>query len=310
MTLVVGICGATAVGKSGLAHALARHYQSAILAADSATIYRGIDIGTAKPSSQERKEVSYYLLDERDLSEQFSTGDFVRRANEVIESLAGEGKPIFVVGGSGFYLRSLLDGLVMPPVVEDASIRDRLQRLSLPELSALLLEKDPKAHEQIDTKNPRRLIRALEVIEATSKKFSDFGHCVEPSFEVLKFSLERSLEDLKERIYQRTKGMIEQGWIEEVRALLPLRSDLQGRNILGYDEVLSFIDGELTRQELEGAIAIRTFRFAKRQRTWFAKEKNLQRFTLGREENSTALIEELVGLIDRKRSAWQEEDDG
>jgi tRNA dimethylallyltransferase len=267
------------VGKSGLALDLALRFGGEVINGDSMQVYRGFDIGTDKPSPQDRRLVPHHLLDVVDPEQQFSAADFVRLAKEAVDSILERGGLPIVVGGSGLYLKALVDGL-FPGPGRNAEIRRRLRRQAeaegLGSLYGRLLEADPAYARKIGPRDEVRIIRALEVFTLTKVPLSTHFSRTESSLkdvQTVKIGLKLERKELIIRIEARVDRMFEQGLVEEVRTLL-------GRNVppqappfqaLGYRHVLRYLKNETS---LERAVALTkqdTRRFAKRQMTWFRK---------------------------------------
>ncbi|MBQ7502264.1 tRNA (adenosine(37)-N6)-dimethylallyltransferase MiaA [bacterium] len=294
----IAIMGPTASGKSALALALAQEFGGEIISADSAQVYAGPDIGTAKPDKRERSLVPHHLIDIRTLKEPFSLADFKELAQNLIFRIWEAGRIPFVVGGSGLYLRGLCEGYTLIETPPDPELRERLNSLELPELLNRLAKADPQTYEKIDRCNKRRIVRSLEVIEQTGRSFTELSRCTPPPFEVLKLGLHWERQALFARIDLRLKEMMAQGWPEEAERLYRegFAEDLRCLRILGYPELLDAIEGKITLPEAEELIRLATHRFAKRQQTWFKKEPELHTLSAGEEAYSEAcrLIREFL----------------
>lgn len=261
---VFAIAGPTASGKSTLAVELAERWNAEIISADAYQIYRGLAILTAQPNSVQRARVRHHLVDVLEPTAEFSAADFARLAQTALEDIRSRNKSALVVGGAGFYLEALFDGLPETPP-PDESIRTRLRNLTLPEMIEELREFDPTALEIVDLKNPRRVQRALEIVSITGKPFASFQR--EPDHSVRGLVLDVSREILHDRIEQRVDAMLQNGAIDEARTLGP-RSTTCGKSI-GVAEISAFLAGEISLDECRARIVIATRQYAKRQRTWF-----------------------------------------
>jgi len=274
------ILGPTAVGKSALALELARYVDLEIVNADALQVYRGLNIGTSKPSPDERALVAHHLIDILDPDEAFSAGDFRRLALPVIADIRRRGKTPVVVGGSGFYLRTLVEGISpIPPIpeVQRRAVRALWQAEGLESVRRHLRELDPESAERIAAGDTQRTLRALEVVLATGRSLADWWASggAGPPLEVgakLGLTLPRAL--LYDRISRRVERMAEAGWVQEVADLLaagwaPISPAFQA---IGYRQVVHHLRGELSLDQALGDIARETRRFAKRQLTWFRKE--------------------------------------
>ena len=266
------LTGATARGKSALAMHLAKRLGGEIISVDSMQVYCGLNIGTAKPSAEEQAEVPHHLIDVAQLSEAFDAAQFVRLAKIASESISSRGRiPIFC-GGTGLYFRALMEGLGNSPP-SDELLRDELSLLPFESLVAELKIKDPKAAKQIDLKNPRRVLRAVEVIRLTGRPYSE----QRIGWDKLKrapenlFCINREVDVLNQRIHKRVDEMFSLGLIEETQILIKqgLRDNRNACQALGYRQVLDLLDGELSLESVVDKVKIKTRQFAKRQRSWF-----------------------------------------
>jgi tRNA dimethylallyltransferase len=276
---LIVIAGPTASGKTALAIALARQHGGEILSADSQQVYRHFDIGTAKPSAEELAAVPHHLISVVDPLEPFSAAEYQRRADATIEDLTSRGKPVFVVGGTGMYLRILLHGLVEAPGA-DPELRAELEALAAAEgreaVHRKLAEVDPETAAKLPPQDLVRTIRALEIHKQTGKPASEFRreHAFAPDrYPFRMYVLNPPREALYRTIDARTAAMFRSGLVEEVRALIsrgyaeaaPMRS-------VGYVQAKAVVDGQLSVDEAIQQTAQETRRYAKRQLTWFRKE--------------------------------------
>ena len=275
------LAGPTASGKSALALELATSSPLEIISADAMMVYRGMDIGTAKPSLAERAHVPHHLIDIVDPDRPFSAFDYVQRAEASIADVLARDKLPLVVGGTGFYIRALSEGLpTVPPV--DAEVQAALwRRLEREGLDALVDELGTLSPEdaQRTQRNPRRVVRALEILERTGRAPSAFGRTA-PRFRYRKAALLPEVKVLNRRIDKRTERMFEAGLVEEVRGLLTRYPERPtATQAIGYKEVIDYLEGRATLPEAKGAVRGATTRYAKRQRTWFRKEPGAQLLT-------------------------------
>jgi tRNA dimethylallyltransferase len=287
-TPLVVILGPTAVGKSELAIELAQKFVLEIINADSMQIYRGMDIGSAKPSLKERSLVTHHLIDIKDPDEEFSAAQFKEEAKSRITSLAQENKLTLVVGGTGFYIRALAKGLFPAPSA-DLRLREELKEKEKTRGKWTLyreLEKvDPKAASTIHPNDTFRIIRALEIFYLTGTPISQQQkkHQFKDShFKALKIGLMRDRSEIYHRIEQRVDNMIKGGLVDEVKQLLnrgysPTIKPFQS---LGYKQILGYLQGSLSMDEAVRLIKRNTKRYAKRQLTWFRKDPDIRWFTL------------------------------
>jgi len=294
------LTGATASGKSALAMHLAKRLGGEIISVDSMQVYCGLNIGTAKPSAEEQAEVPHHLIDVAQLSEAFDAAQFVRLAKSASESISSRGRiPIFC-GGTGLYFRALMEGLGNSPP-SDELLRNELSLLPFESLVAELKIKDPKAAKQIDLKNPRRVLRAVEVIRLTGRPYSE----QRIGWEKLKrapenlFCINREVDVLNQRIHKRVDEMFSLGLIEETQILIKrgLRDNRNACQALGYRQVLDLLDGELSLESVIDKVKIKTRQFAKRQRSWFRNQMQCDLLDWPKDENVDSFCELLLGRI-------------
>jgi tRNA dimethylallyltransferase len=275
------IAGPTAVGKSEIALALAEKLGGEIISADSMQVYRGLDIGTAKPSPDERARVPHHLLDVCDLSESFDAAQFVQHAQSAVAEIqARQRTPIFC-GGTGLYFKALLDGLGEAPAT-DPQLRAEIEATPLEKLLAELRACDPVTFEKIDRQNPRRVVRAIEVIRLTGKPFSAQRAEWESQAQGPKaknfFVLWRHPADLHARINVRVDEMFRRGLVAETARLLQhgLGENKTALQAIGYRQVVEHLRGERDLAATVELVKIRTRQFAKRQLTWFRRHAHPQ----------------------------------
>jgi len=283
---IVVICSPTATGKTRLAIELAGACGGRIVNADSLQVYRYLDIGTAKPTREEREKVKHHLIDVVDPDEEFNAAIYVEQARAVIETLIREGKPVFVVGGTGLYIRALLQGIIATPPVDEnirnhyKDIRDRLGREYLFDL---LRKRDPEAAGIINSNDSVRVIRALEVLDQSGQSIVAlrrkhlFADC---PYDACKIGLRVSRDELKKRISLRTENMVEAGLVDEVRGLLDrgYSEKLKPLQSLGYKQVIEFIRGRCEWNQTLNLINRDTWHYSKRQQTWFSADKTINWF--------------------------------
>ena len=301
------LAGPTAVGKSAVALAFAESLGGEIISVDSMQVYRGLDLGTAKPSAAERARVPHHLLDVVELSEAFDAAQFVRLAAAAVVEIQARGRiPIFC-GGTGLYFKAWLEGLGEAPP-SDARVRAELEAAPLSELLAELEQRDPLTYARIDRQNPRRVIRAVEVIRLTGKPFSAQRANWNPEVRSQKseviFCFSREPADLRARIETRVDTMFAAGLVDETRALLSLGLQ-QNRNAmqaLGYRQVVAHLAGERGLAETIALVKTKTWQFARRQGTWFRSQLSVERVPLAADADATSVAR---GLLDRhgRRSA-------
>ena len=317
------LAGPTAVGKSEIALLLAEKIGGEIISVDSMQVYRGLDIGTAKPSAQERARVPHHLIDVIELTEPFNAAQFIKLANEAVSKVRQRGHVPILCGGTGLYFKAFLEGLGHAPP-GNTELRAQLAAIPLPELLRELAARDPKTYESIDRQNLRRVIRAVEVIRLTGKPFSQqrarsSAECrigttqgTDPSGSVQSaecrvqsaegaFGLSRSLEDLRSRIDARVDEMFRRGLVAETAELLKqgLAENKTAMQALGYRQVAEHLRGERSLPETIELVKIRTRQFAKRQMTWFRRQAQLRWLEVGANESAATTAERLW-----KESGW------
>ncbi len=266
------IQGPTAIGKTDVAVDLAKHYQTEVISADSRQVYQEMKIGTARPDEIDLHGVRHHLLAHKSIKDDYNAEMFSREAADIIENLFKTKDHVILVGGSGFYIKALLDGMDEIPDVP-STFREELNHLYEKEgisvLQKEIKEKDPEYFEEIDINNPQRLIRALEVIRSTGKKFSGFRKANQKKlpYKVLNFGLRLEREKIYDRINNRVDKMIVDGLEEEAKSL----HDFKNYNALqtvGYSEFFEYFEGKISLAECTEKIKTNTRRFAKRQMTW------------------------------------------
>jgi tRNA dimethylallyltransferase len=279
---LIAIVGPTAAGKSALAMELACAHRAEIVSCDSLQVYRGLDVGSAKPSAEERRRIPHHLVDVRDPDEPFSAADYASLARASLAAIAARGRLALVVGGTGLYLRALLDGLFEGPS-RDEALRSRLaglaERFGDARLHRLLARVDPEAARRIQARDRLRVVRALEVYRATRQPLSQHhregAHAPLSGFAIRTLGLAPAREDLRGRVERRTDAMLTSGLLDETRALLerypavprPLRA-------IGYRQAVAVLRGEQTLAAARHDIVAATMRYAKRQVTWFRHQSH------------------------------------
>ena len=291
------IAGPTAVGKTAIAVKLAQQLNTAIISADSRQFYREMSIGTAKPDVQELSQAKHYFIDSHSIIENFTVGDFEKEALQLLDNLFQENDHVIMAGGSGLFIRAVTQGFDDLPIAEEP-IRTRLNQeftdKGITYLQEQLKNVDPDYYIQVDLQNPQRLIRALEVFETTGKPFSSFRRDAvnERPFDCIKIGLNLPRDVLYDRINQRVDLMIEQGLVDEVRSLIPYRH-LNALNTVGYSELFDYFAGKTDIDTAINLIKQNTRRFAKRQLTWFRKDKDIQWM----EANDPGLLDKIAKTI-------------
>jgi tRNA dimethylallyltransferase len=269
------ILGATASGKSALAMAVARRSAAEILSADSMQVYRGMDVGTAKPTAAERSEVRHHLIDLVGPDETFAVARFVELADPAIADAGARGVPLIVTGGTPLYYKALFEGLFEGPGA-DAGIRAKLSALTNDELARRLAEVDAAAAGRIHANDTKRLVRALEVYELTGRPISSFQtHWAEPAprHPAVWIGLDWERDALNRRINARVKQMLAGGWVEETRGLLRQQGRLSGTagEATGYRQIIDHLEGRCSLDDAAEQIKIATRQLARRQMKWFRR---------------------------------------
>jgi tRNA dimethylallyltransferase len=279
---ILAIVGPTASGKTSCALSVAETCEAEIVSADSRQIYKHLDIGTAKPTVAERAKVKHHFVDVLEPITEYSAGQFAEAAREVIERILNQKKLPILVGGSGLYVRAVIDGLSGGPG-KDLEIRARLEEQLHTEGFDVLLKTlrtvDPSTVDRMKEITPRRVIRALEVYQITGKPISQFhsAELASPAFEAYQVGLLWDRKELYQRINERVDSMIVSGLESEVKNLISRGFDrhLNALNTVGYKEVFDFLDGITTRAEMVELIKRNSRRFAKRQMTWFKRDPRI-----------------------------------
>lgn len=277
---IIVILGPTASGKSALALALAESIGAEILSVDSMQVYRGMDIGTAKPTKEEQRRVPHHLIDLVNPNEVFTVARFVEMADQVIAEAKRRAVPLVVTGGTPLYYKALFEGLFDGPGA-DAEVRSRLSAVSQDELHARLQQIDPAAAQRIHLNDRKRLVRALEVYELTGRPISSFQTDWEANtvrHEATWFGLLWEREALNRRINSRVKAMMEAGWLEETHSLVQRFSTLSktAAEATGYHELIEHVEGRMSLDEAVEQIKIATRQLARRQMKWFKRFKNVR----------------------------------
>ena len=288
-----------------MAFELAKKIDAEIISIDSMKVYRRMDIGTAKPSKQRQEQVKYHLIDVVEPSESFSVDRFISLTNRAVEQISSKAKPVIAVGGTAMYIKALLYGLFAGPGTDEqirAKLKEQISSEGLEQLHKKLTDVDPAAAEQIHRNDEKRIIRALEVFELTGKGISSFQtqfNVSDPDHDWRIIGLRREKADASARINARVKKMIEDGLVDEVKALLaetyPLSA--QARCAIGYAEIIEYINGILTLDEAIEKIKINTRKFAKAQRTWFKTFKQVQWLDIVADESGKNTLESVISAL-------------
>lgn len=280
--VLICIVGPTAIGKTSLSIKLASHYSTEIISADSRQFYKEMNIGTAVPTKEELSQAQHHFIQHISIQDDYNVGKFEDDAIKALENIFKSNSKVILVGGSGLYQKAVTKGLDSFPEIP-SKIREKYNRIletkGIEKLQTLLQEKDPKSFKSIEISNPRRLTRALEVIEVSGQSFTDFQNQKKKKreFDIIKIGLDAPREVIYSRIEKRIDLMIEQGLIEEAKNLYPLKH-LNALQTVGYKELFAYFEGRLSLAEAISEIKKNTRRFAKRQLTWFKKDANIKWF--------------------------------
>ena len=309
------LTGPTAVGKSEVALLLAERWGGELISVDSMQVYRGLDIGTAKPSRSEQARIPHHGIDVADLTESFDAARFIQLAGEAVRDIQARGRRPIFCGGTGLYFKAFLEGLGEAPP-SDPAVRAQIEQIPLPLLLAELQEKDPVAHERMDRNNPRRVQRAVEVLRLTGRPFSgqkavwrtpvaadpspvstpasapETVHpATPPSATPRVFALTRPASTLRRRMDQRVETMFADGLVEETRRLLEhgLAENRFALQAIGYRQVVEHLRGERGLAETIRLVQQKTWQFARRQRTWFRHQLAVTWLEWPDHEDATAI---------------------
>ncbi len=300
--LVAFIVGPTGTGKSAAAMAVAAEIPAEIVSADSMQFYRGMDVGTAKPSAEDRASVPHHLIDIVEPDEPYNVADFHRDATAAIEEVLSRGRLPLVVGGSGLYVRALANELDLPIAEPDEALRQRLRdfaKHSGPDaLHDRLRKVDPASADRIHPRDQKKIIRPLEVYEKTGRPLSELhSDSLPPStrYDCRMFGLTCDREELYRRVEERCNAMINSGLLKEVQTLLDrgLRPELQSMQAIGYKEMAAFLRGEVPFPEATETFKRNTRRYVKRQLTWFRADERIQWIDIAKEDPAKRIVEAL-----------------
>ena len=276
------IVGPTAIGKTRMAIALATHFGTEILSCDSRQFFKELRIGTAVPSAEELMAAPHHFIQHKSIFEAYSVGDFERDAIALLDKLFKKHDVVVMVGGSGLYAKAIIDGLDDFPEVDEVirqELNEAYAQKGIEYLQELLKTLDEVQYNQMDVQNPQRLIRALEVCRASGKPYSSFLQRKEKQrdFTSVQIGLTADRTEVYERINKRVDMMLEEGLLIEAQDMMPYRH-LNALQTVGYKELFSFFEGECSFEAAIEAIKMNTRRFAKRQFTWFQKDKRIKWF--------------------------------
>ena len=293
---LIVIVGPTGSGKTDLSISVAEHFAAPILSTDSRQFYRGMAIGTAQPSAEQMARVEHHLVDCLDVGEEFNCGAYERVALERLAELFTKHDTVVAVGGSGLYIKALCEGMDDLPDAEPTLREELLRRVETKGLESLveqLRELDEVYYNEVDRCNPQRVLRAVEVCLATGKPYSSFrkGGAKQRDFEIVKIGVDYPREELYDRINRRVDMMMDAGLESEARAMLPYRH-LNALQTVGFSELFDYFDGTITKEEAVELIKRNSRRYAKRQMTWFRRDKDIEWFTKPKAEEVIAYLEQ------------------
>lgn len=281
---IIAIVGPTASGKTALSISLAKKYHGEIVSADSRQIYRGMDIGTAKPPISQREDVPHHLIDIKNPDEEYTVADYKNDAVAAIKDILKRNKLPILVGGTGLYIDAVLDNLDIPKIKADPELRAKIEQdieeNGLAAVFKKLVDRDPEAAYVVDPKNPRRVVRALEVAIVTGEPFTAQRKKNGPLFDALKIGMNLPPEVLRERINLRIDLMLQDGLVHEVETLIKkYGKTCAAFDAIGYREIIDYLDGKMFLEQAADIMKHNTWHYAKRQMTWFRKDKNIQWIT-------------------------------
>ena len=279
MKNLISIVGTTGIGKTKLAIALAKHFGTEIVSCDSRQFFREMNIGTARPTDSELAEVPHHFIGNLSVEDYYSVGQFEKEALKKIDELFLQNKVAVMVGGSMMYEKAVIEGLNELPEADQNNQKKLDGILAVEGITALqkiLLDLDPEYYGTVDQNNPRRLLRAIDIIWQTGKSYTEniASQVSDRDFNVIRIGIQAPRETVYERINQRVDRMIDEGLLEEVRGLIPYRN-LVSLQTVGYSELFKYFDGDWTLEFAIEEIKKNSRRFAKRQLTWYRKETNI-----------------------------------
>lgn len=280
MKTVIVILGPTASGKTDVAVKLAKKINGEIISADSRQIYKYMDIGTNKPDKLQLETVPHYLINIIEPTENFTAGDFVKLADKKIKEIFKRKKMPIIVGGTGLYIKALMDGLIVVPLSKETRIilTDYYKKMGLTHCNKMLKNLDPETAKTIDSQNPVRVMRAIEICLLTGKKFSELKKQTKKSeYNYVLFGLKADRNELYGRINDRVDKMVRTGLINEIKKLVKKYSKKNAvlRATIGYREILDYLNGKSSKENAVNLIKQNTRHYAKRQMTWFKKDSRI-----------------------------------
>jgi tRNA dimethylallyltransferase len=304
MKRVIFLVGPTATGKSKIAIKLARKIDAEIISCDSMQIYKEMDILSAKPTSAQRRLVRHYLIDELSVSEKFSAADYLKKAKAAIKKIHKRGKTALVVGRTGLYMQILLDGIFAQPRIRQSirkSLYRQAERRGVSFLYKRLKEVDAHTAANVHSNDLRRIIRALEVFEATGIPLSCWHRRrsggIWGKFDIKIFGLSLKREELYRRINLRVERMFRKGLVSEVRRLITKRLSKSASQAIGIKQVREYLEQGCSLKEVKERVKLCTRRFAKRQLTWFRRENRIDWIKISGDDAASLIAERLAGML-------------
>ena len=299
-TLVV-VLGPTAVGKTDIAIRLAQQLNTEIISADSRQLYREIPLGTAAPSKEQLASVPHHFVGNLSLQQNYNVSQYENEVLALLENKFRVYDVMVMTGGSGLYIDAVCRGIDQLPDPEPEireTLQQKWQQKGISVLQQQLQQLDPEFYEQVDRQNPKRLMRAIEVCLQTGRKYSELrqNNPQTRNFRILKVGLNLPREQLYDRINRRTDVMMNNGWIEEAESVFPFRH-LNALNTVGYKELFAFLEGKMSLEKAVEKIKTNTRRYAKRQLTWFRKDKEIHWFSPEDEEAILQFVKETSGAF-------------
>ncbi len=301
---VIIIVGPTAIGKTSLAIKLAKEIKAEIISADSRQIFKGLDIGTAKPTMDEREQINHHFIDYILPAESFSAGAFGKAARTIIEKLRNENKNVVVAGGSGLYIQALLYGMVSFEKTDDkirGQLKSRLKNEGLKNLYLELKEIDPELAVRLSENDTQRILRGLEVFQMCGEKLSAIqkNEEVRAAFPYVQIGLSGNRQKLYDEINKRVEQMFQAGLVDEVKKLIAAGyGETNALNAVGYKEIVQLLNGKIDKDRAIELIQRNSRRYAKRQFTWFRKDENIKWFDLPDHEIIKKIISEVLSTPD------------
>ncbi len=278
---IIVILGPTASGKSDMAVMLAKKFGGEVISADSRQVYTGLDIGSGKITKREMKGIPHHLLDVASPKRAFSVAKFKHLAEKKASDILNRGKIPIICGGTGFYIQAIIDDLIFPEVLPNKKLREKLEKKTTDELFKILKNKDAHRAKEIDSKNPHRLIRAIEIVQTLGAVPPQPTHATS-KYNALQIGIKTDDDKLKERIYTRIIARLRIGMVSEVKNLHERGLSWKRMEALGleYRFLSRYLRGKITKDEMMEQLNIATRQFAKRQKTWFKRDKRIKWFTL------------------------------